>query len=77
MFVSSSVQCKEKKSSKSVSVIGNKAVEKQNTENGITLDKFGDFDGDGIINLYDLCPCEKGEKTNTGCPDERTNLKIA
>jgi hypothetical protein len=28
-----------------------------------------DEDGDGIVNMFDDCPCREGEKDNDGCPD--------
>ncbi len=27
----------------------------------------GDYDGDGVINLADKCPCQAGEIENNGC----------
>ncbi|WP_109831285.1 hypothetical protein [Reichenbachiella versicolor] len=75
-FVGYTAQCEEKASKKEVSTTS-QTIDVQKTQSNTKLDRFGDIDGDGIINLYDLCPCQSGEKTNTGCPDERTNLKIA
>ncbi|WP_109829532.1 hypothetical protein [Reichenbachiella versicolor] len=77
VFGNNAAMSKEKASNKDVTAIGSKTIKKQKIGQEATLDKFGDFDGDGIINLYDRCPCQSGKKTDTGCPDERTNLKIA
>ena len=33
-----------------------------------------DYDGDGIINSDDECPCDKGDDENEGCPDDGTEM---
>jgi hypothetical protein len=32
------------------------------------LDSTEDSDGDGIVNYFDKCDCEEGERSNDGCP---------
>jgi len=32
------------------------------------IDALNDDDDDGILNLYDKCPCKEGDNDNDGCP---------
>jgi len=33
------------------------------------IDALGDWDGDGMANMFDKCPCKMGESSNKGCPE--------
>lgn len=35
------------------------------------MEKYIDRDGDGVLDSYDRCPDEKGEKRNFGCPPSK------
>ncbi len=34
------------------------------------IDSLGDYDGDGIVNMFDRCPCLFGEEQFDGCPNK-------
>ncbi len=40
---------------------------------------LGDFDNDGVANVYDWCPCAAGDPGNKGCsgdlPEEKKSYK--
>jgi len=40
--------------------------EKDDLEGG--LKSTGDYDGDGISNYFDRCPCHPGKEEDSGCP---------
>lgn len=40
---------------------------KQTEQIGDQISSLDDTDGDGIINLFDKCPCTAGDANNDGC----------
>jgi len=45
-----------------------KLIGKETDQISDQIDSLDDEDDDGIINMFDKCPCEQGTKDDSGCP---------